>query len=383
MQRFSSRLKKLRKEKNLSQADLAERLGYARTTIANYEQELRLPPLNTLFDIADFFEVSLDYLFGRTEIRSVFKDLILNNFEIPILLIEPQSGKIVDFNKSALRYYGYTKEEFFQKSIFEFNTLDRKYIEDKIKETMDKGYLTFDFQHLLSSGKVRHVTVFSSTLTINDKTIIYSTIFDRSKTNDYFTSVEIFSSIIKNIFKKKLPTFENHNLRVKNICNLIANHINLENKKKKLLIMSSSIHDIGFLVLPSQLLNKTDLSYSEYQLIKDHSKFGAEIFANIDQEISQIILEHHERMDGSGYPNKLKGKQIRIEARIIAVADGFEAMNSDRPYRKKPGFDKACQELINYKGIKYDPVIVRACLELAENNKLDFLKENQMLSLKK
>lgn len=376
MKNFSNRLKKLRKEKCLNQAELAEKLGYARTTIANYEQESRLPSLNTLFDIADFFEVSLDYLFGRTEIRSVFKDLVLDNFETPILLIEPQSGKIINFNKSALKYYGHSKKEMFHKTVFKFNTLDREYIEDKIKETLDKGCLTFDFNHKLSSGKVRHVTVFSSTLTINDRKIIYSTIFDRSKSNNYFTSVEIFSSIIKNIFKKKLPAFKNHNFRVKKICKLIADHINLNNKKKKLLIMSSSIHDIGFLVLPSQLLNKPELSNSEYQLIKEHSKFGSEIFADIDQDISQIILQHHERIDGSGYPNKLKREQIRIEARIIAVADAFEAMNSERPYRKKPGFAKACQELIKYSGIKYDPEIVRACLELAENNKLDFLKNN-------
>ncbi|RCW56565.1 MULTISPECIES: HD domain-containing phosphohydrolase [Halanaerobium] len=375
MERFAKRLKKLRKEDSLSQADLGEKLGYARTTIANYEQATRFPSIDTLFSIADFFEVSLDYLLGRTEIRNVFKDLVIDNFKTPVLLIEPESGKIVDFNKSAVQYYGFSKREMFQKSIFEINSMDNQLIQKKIEQIMEKGSMTFNFQHKLASGKMRQVTVFSSTLTINDKKILYSTIFDRNSSNNNLTSIDFFSSMLKNIFKNKLPLFKNHNQRVKRISKLIADDIKLNDKKKKLLIKSSSIHDIGFLVLPSQLLNKGDLTKSEFELIKEHSQFGSEIFSDFNRDIAQIILQHHERLDGSGYPDSLKEDQIRIEAKIIAVADVFEAMNSDRPYRKKPGFDKACQELLKHRGVKYESEIVDSCLKLAENNKLDFLRK--------
>jgi len=277
MKRFANRLKKLRKESGLNQAELGEKLGYARTTIANYEQATRFPPLDTLFAIADFFGVSLDYLLGRTQIRNVFKNLVIDNFKTPVLLIEPESGKIVDFNKSAVKYYGFSEQEMFQKSIFEINYLDKKLIKEKIKKTIEKGHMTFNFEHQLASGEKREVTVFTSPLVINDKTVLYSTIFDLQQSNTSYANIQIFSSILNNIFNKKLPSFKNHHSEVREITALIADQMNLDKKSKKLLKMSSKVHDIGFLLLPTQLLTKVEITDSEYQLIKEHSKYGYNI----------------------------------------------------------------------------------------------------------
>jgi len=104
----------------------------------------------------------------------------------------------------------------------------------------------------------------------------------------------------------------------------------------------------------------------EFGLIKTHPQVGYEILKNIDfpWPIAQIVLEHHERMDGSGYPGGLKGEDILMEARLIAVADTVEAMASHRPYRPSLGIEKALVEILKYKGILYDSEAVDACLRL-------------------
>jgi len=101
-------------------------------------------------------------------------------------------------------------------------------------------------------------------------------------------------------------------------------------------------------------------------MIKTHPQVGYEIIKNIDfpAQVAQTILQHHERMDGSGYPNGLKGKEIILEARILGVADVVEAMSSHRPYRPALGIDKALQEISENRGILYDPEVVDACLKV-------------------
>ena len=131
--------------------------------------------------------------------------------------------------------------------------------------------------------------------------------------------------------------------------------------------MAGIIHDIGKLSIPAEILSKpTKLTEHQFSLIKEHSRSGYEMLKNVESPwpLAEIVYQHHERMDGSGYPRNLKGDEIIIEARIMAVADVVEAMASHRPYRPTLGIEAALEEIEKNKGILYDNNVVDACLKL-------------------
>jgi putative nucleotidyltransferase with HDIG domain len=156
-----------------------------------------------------------------------------------------------------------------------------------------------------------------------------------------------------------------HQRNVAHICGLIADDLDIPFQQKEGLIIGALVHDIGKIAIPSQILNKTGkLLYAEYLLLQSHAEVGSSIFSHVTfpWPILEIIEQHHERLDGSGYPKGLKGNQIVMEARIIAVADTFDAMASDRPYRKALGAQKAIQCLTEGRGKLFDPYVVDAFL---------------------
>jgi HD-GYP domain-containing protein (c-di-GMP phosphodiesterase class II) len=133
--------------------------------------------------------------------------------------------------------------------------------------------------------------------------------------------------------------------------------------------MAGSIHDIGKLSIPAEILSKpTKLSEIEFSLIKEHANRGYEILKDVESPwpLAEIVHQHHERMDGSGYPRNLKGEEILIEARILKVADVVEAMASHRPYRPGLGIAVALDKISSESGSKYDPGVAAACLRLCK-----------------
>jgi HD-GYP domain-containing protein (c-di-GMP phosphodiesterase class II) len=134
--------------------------------------------------------------------------------------------------------------------------------------------------------------------------------------------------------------------------------------------MAGIVHDLGKIAVPAEILSKpTKLSNIELALIKVHPQTSYDILKDIDfpWPVAEIVFQHHERMDGSGYPRGLKGDEIFLEARILMVADVVEAMASHRPYRPALGIDKALEEISQNKGILYDPEVVEVCLRLFRN----------------
>jgi HD-GYP domain-containing protein (c-di-GMP phosphodiesterase class II) len=130
---------------------------------------------------------------------------------------------------------------------------------------------------------------------------------------------------------------------------------------------ASAIHDIGKISIPSEILSKpTKLTDLEFNLIKTHSQSGYDILKDIEfpWPVADFVLQHHERMDGSGYPRGLKGEEILIEARILAVADVVEAMASHRPYRPALGIGAALAEIEKNRGLLYDSHVVDTCLRV-------------------
>jgi putative nucleotidyltransferase with HDIG domain/PAS domain S-box-containing protein len=170
------------------------------------------------------------------------------------------------------------------------------------------------------------------------------------------------------------PYTQGHERRVSRLCKLIAHEMGLPPDESAAVEMAALLHDIGKLGVPSEILTKPGtLSRTEFALIKDHSYRGYEILKGIafPWPIADIVLQHHERMDGSGYPSALKGDEISVSARILAVADVVEAMASHRPYRPAIGLAEAIAEIAGNEAA-YDPAVVEACCNLYERGAIEF-----------
>jgi HD-GYP domain-containing protein (c-di-GMP phosphodiesterase class II) len=147
----------------------------------------------------------------------------------------------------------------------------------------------------------------------------------------------------------------------------IATEMGLSQDKIDAIRMAGSIHDLGKISIPWEILSKpTKLTEIEFSLIKAHAQKGFEMLKDVESPwpLEEIAYQHHELMDGSGYPRNLRGEEIRIEARILAVADVVEAMESHRPYQPGLGIDAALEEIEKNKGLYYDETVVDACLRL-------------------
>ena len=163
------------------------------------------------------------------------------------------------------------------------------------------------------------------------------------------------------------PYTAGHQRRVADLSRAIAQKMGLPRDQVDGVRMASSIHDLGKIYVPSEILNKPGkIRANEFELVKSHPQVGYEILKTIDfpWPVAEIVLQHHERMDGSGYPNGLKGDEILLEARIVAVADVVESMSSHRPYRPALGIEKALEEIMAGRGRHYDERVVDACLSV-------------------
>jgi putative nucleotidyltransferase with HDIG domain len=163
------------------------------------------------------------------------------------------------------------------------------------------------------------------------------------------------------------PYTYGHEQRVGDLAGAIAKEMGLDADVTKGLQIAGYVHDIGKIVVPAEILAKpTKLTKAEFELIKAHPQQGYEVLKEIDfpWPVAQVALQHHERLDGSGYPQGLKADQIVLEARILAVADVVEAMAAHRPYRPSRGIEDALDEVVRNRGTKYDPAAVDACVRL-------------------
>lgn len=186
-----------------------------------------------------------------------------------------------------------------------------------------------------------------------------------------FQTVEAIAGIVE----MRDPYTAGHQLRVASLARSIAKQMNLPEETQELIQLASVVHDLGKISVPAEILSKPGrLNEAEFNLIKMHPKAGYDILKGIDFSgpIAQIVLQHHERMDGSGYPQGLKGEDILLEARILGLADVAEALSSHRPYRPALGDDAAMSEIIRGRGTLYDAAVVDACITLFKENGYDY-----------
>lgn len=173
--------------------------------------------------------------------------------------------------------------------------------------------------------------------------------------------------VLVSVSEARDPYTAGHQSRSADIATAIAAEMGFPEDKIEGVKMASIIHDIGKLTVPSEILTKpTKLTNLEFSLIKEHSQSGYEMLKDVESPwpLAQIVHQHHERINGTGYPKKLKGDEILMEARILAVADVIEAMASNRPYRPSLGIATALEEIEKNKGILYDGIVAEACLRL-------------------
>jgi response regulator RpfG family c-di-GMP phosphodiesterase len=172
---------------------------------------------------------------------------------------------------------------------------------------------------------------------------------------------------IVSVVEARDPYTSGHQNRSADLACAIAVEMGLPEEKIEGIRMVGKIHDIGKLSIPVEILSKPrKLSEIEFSLIKEHARKGFEMLKDVGSPypLAEIVYQHHERMDGSGYPRNLKGEEILMEARILTVADVVEAMASHRPYRPALGLEKSMEEIECNRGVLYDPEVVDACLRL-------------------
>ncbi len=176
------------------------------------------------------------------------------------------------------------------------------------------------------------------------------------------------------------PYMAGHQHRVSGLAVAIAREMNLPCEMIEGLRFAGIIHDIGKISAPAEIMTKPcRLTKSEFQLVKDHPRVGYEMIKDIafPWPVAHIILQHHERLDGSGYPEGLAGDAILQEARILAVADVVEAVCSLRPYRPALGIEKGLEEIRKGRGFRYDSRVVDACIKLFREGRFTFRKETE------
>ena len=179
------------------------------------------------------------------------------------------------------------------------------------------------------------------------------------------------------VVESRDPYTAGHQRRVAELAKAIAGEMGLSEWHQKGVHIIGLLHDVGKIAVPAEILSKPGkINQYEFDIIKNHSRTGFEILEKIDfpWKVSEAILQHHERYNGSGYPQGLSKDEIILEARILSVADVIEAMSSHRPYRPALGLDNALQEITKNRGILYDPKVADACVKLLRNKQPEFEK---------
>lgn len=180
------------------------------------------------------------------------------------------------------------------------------------------------------------------------------------------------------VIEMRDPYTAGHERRVTELAQAIAERLGYSDERRTVLRLAGTVHDLGKIAIPAEILSKPgQLTPMEMHLVRRHPEVAWEILRGVEFEgpVAEVVLQHHERMDGSGYPRGLSGDAILPEARVLAVADVVEAMASHRPYRPALGMDAALREIENGRGTLYDPVVVDACLAVFREGGYDLSPE--------
>jgi PAS domain S-box-containing protein len=296
-------------------------------------------------------------------------------------IIITQDLKLVFANRAATEQIGYSKETLTSGVFTSFiHPDDRRMVADNSRKRLngEKIPSVYPFRIISQDGKVKCVELTATVIEWNKKPatlnflkdITERKLLEEERIEGYNRIKKTLQATVQSIamlVETKDPYTAGHQQRVSQLAQAIAKEMSLTTDQQDFVFTSSIIHDLGKVSVPSELLSKpTKLTEVEFNLIKTHSQSGYNILKDIDfpWPVADAVLQHHERMNGSGYPQNLKGEAILLEARILAVADVVEAISSHRPYRPALGIDFALEEISKNKGLLYDANVVDVCLKL-------------------
>lgn len=335
------------------------------------------------------------------EIRERFRAVMQSTVN-GIVLTDDQKN-IISWNVGALRIFGYTQKEILGKplsSLFPDQEEDSSLI--KMEPSSSGKYRIIDKRTMELEGIRKNRTKFPLELSVSTwdtekrtfHIAVIRDITERKKTEEKGRQAELeLKQSVKQLQRtlegtiealaftvgKRDPYTAGHQRRVSKLACAIAAEAGFSDDKIAGIRMASEIHDLGKMAVPAEILSKPGkLTEVEWLMIKAHPQVGFDILNTIDfpWPIAKIILQHHERLDGSGYPNSLSAEFILPEARIISIADVVEAMASHRPYRPSLGTEMALDEIKKNSGILYDPNMVKACLRLFKDRNFTLDESN-------
>jgi len=294
-------------------------------------------------------------------------------------------GETIYANRAILEIYDYDSIEELNNISLKERYTPESYAEFQIRKAKrlkgELGPSEYEISIVRKDGEIRHVNVFRKEIFWNGKKqsqVIYQDITERKQSEEKLKetldtlrrSISTTIQVLGTASEARDPYTAGHQRRVTDLARAIATEMGLSYNTIEGIRMAGAIHDIGKISVPPEILCKSSmLTNIEFSLIKNHSQFSYEIIKDVESPwpLADIVHQHHERMNGSGYPQGLKGENILIEARIIAVADVVEAMMSYRPYRPALGLEIALAEIENNTGTLYDRDVADACLKLFRN----------------
>jgi PAS domain S-box-containing protein len=299
---------------------------------------------------------------------------------VAFFILEETTGRVLEVNDQFLSLYGYSRDEVIGRTSLEVGMwaipedLARLQTEMECNDQVDN----FEVMAQRKGGEAFWVLYSVSRLSIAGPPLILGAIHDitarkeaESRVADYVkqleSTLESTLQAVSTMVEIRDPYTAGHERRVGAIAADIAREMGWSEERCHRLHQIGLVHDIGKIAVPAEILTRpTRLSAIEFELVKEHAERGWEILKMVksDLPIGEIVRQHHERMDGSGYPRGLKGDEIMLEARILAVADVLESMASHRPYRPALGVDAAIREIESGRGTKFDEQVVDALLAL-------------------
>ena len=324
------------------------------------------------------------------DIKEELYKLIFNKVNDGIVLHTVENkkvGKFFDANEIACKMVGYEKEELLNKTPFDlYAKISKKEINSLIEKFNTEETVKFETQ-IQRKDKTKFICeVNSQIIQYKNKPAVLSIVRDITEKKSIEKEVHNNLIVIKKILDGIINAMEKlverkdrytvgHQRRTAELSKFIAKKMGFSEKEIEGIYIAALIHDIGKIFISGKILNKIGkLTKREYEIIKRHPEEGYDILKTIyfPWPIAEIIYQHHERINGSGYPKKLKGNQILTQAKIIGIADVIEAMTFERPYRKGLGINKALEEIEKNKGILYDKKISELCINIFKTGEFRF-----------
>ncbi len=323
--------------------------------------------------------------------REVMKNKILSSEEKYQAIVEQpltgiyifSSDKIIYANQRFWEMFGYSVDEILSLKPTDLIALEyRKKVTQELENCCFGKVLTTHYivQGLRKNGEIFWVEIYGSKINLKGEWVVTGNIIDithrveaeKEKKDFLLDTIKAIALTVE----KRDPYTSGHQNRVAELAVAIGRELKLSDDRLEGLMLGATIHDIGKIYIPAEILNRPGvLSENEFGIIKTHPSVGYEIIENIKTPwpIKEMVVQHHERIDGSGYPNGLKGDEIILEAKILSVADVVEAINSHRPYRPALGIEIAIKELEKGKNTIFDEKVVEACLEVIKNNAINWI----------